>query len=81
MSCFTFIDIRTPKLCMHSSFFQLGNSGNSAISVKGKGLTNAKIYLEKKILQKLKFNYKVTKYQMSIVQQIEPSYFLLMYYI
>ena len=32
----------------HSSFSQLGNSGNSAISVKGKGLTNAKIYLERK---------------------------------
>ena len=39
---------------MHSSFFQLGNSGNSAISVKGKGLTNAKIYLEKKDYSKVK---------------------------
>ena len=30
---------------LYSSFSQLGNS---AISVKGKGLTNAKIYLERK---------------------------------
>ena len=30
------------------SFSQLGNYGNSAIYVKGKGLTNAKIYLERK---------------------------------
>ena len=33
---------------LQSSFSQLGNSGNSAISVKGKGLPNAKIYLERK---------------------------------
>ena len=30
---------------MYSSFSQLGNSGNSAISVEGKGLINAKIYI------------------------------------
>ena len=40
--------------CMHSSYSQLGKSGNSAISVKGKGLTNAKIYLEKKDSSKVK---------------------------
>ena len=37
-----------------SSFSQLGNSGNSAISVKGKGLTNAKSYLERKDSSKVK---------------------------
>ena len=39
---------------LYSSFSQLGNSGNSAISVKGKGLTNAKIYLERKDSSKVK---------------------------
>ena len=31
-----------------SSFYQLGNSGNTAISVKGKGITNVKMYVERK---------------------------------
>ena len=31
-----------------SSFCQLGNSGNSTISVKGKSLTNINMYAEKK---------------------------------
>ena len=38
----------------YSSFSQLGNSGNSAISVKGKGLTKAKIYLKRKDSSKIK---------------------------
>ena len=46
---------------LYSSFSQLGNSANSAISVKGKGLTNAKIYLETENSSKVK---------MPIVQQI-----------
>ena len=39
---------------IYSSFSQLGNSGNSAISVNSKGLTNAKIYLERKDSSKFK---------------------------
>ena len=42
------------QVCSYSSFSQLGNSGNSAISVIGKGLTNAKIYLEGKNSSKVK---------------------------
>ena len=34
------------------SFSHLGNSGNTVISVKGKGLTNIKIYVERKVLSK-----------------------------
>ena len=30
---------------LHSSFSQLDNSGNSAISVKGKGLTDVEVYI------------------------------------
>ena len=40
-----------------SSFSQLGNSGFSAISVKGKGLTNVKMFF-----QEIKFNFKATKF-------------------
>ena len=43
-----------------SSFSQLGNSDNSAISVKGKDLTYVKMYVEKPTFQKVKFNYKAT---------------------
>ena len=45
-------------------FSQLGNSGNSATSVKGKCLTNVKMYVEREFFQKVKFNYKTIKYQM-----------------
>ena len=39
---------------LYSTFSQLGNSGNSAISVKGKGLTNVKIkiYVERNVFSK-----------------------------
>ena len=37
---------------IYSSFSQLGNSGNSAISVKGKGLANIKMYVERKVFSK-----------------------------
>ena len=33
-------------------FSQLGNSGNSAVSAKGKDLTNIKMYLERKVFSK-----------------------------
>ena len=39
------------RCCVYSSFSQLGNS---AISVKGKGLTNAKMYVERKDFSKVK---------------------------
>ena len=56
---------------MDSSFSQFGNSGNSAISVKGKGLPNVKMYVERKVFfQKVKFNNKATKYQVSVVKQV-----------
>ena len=35
-----------------SSFSELYNSGNSAITVKGKGLTNVKMYVERNIFSK-----------------------------
>ena len=49
-----------------------GNSGNSSISVKGKGLTNIKMYVERKgfFFQKVKFTYKATKYEVSVLQQV-----------
>ena len=51
-----------------SSFSELCNSGNSAITVKGKGLTNVKMYTcRKKFFQKVKFHYKATLYQVSVV--------------
>ena len=37
---------------LYSSFSQLGNSGKSAISVSGKGLTNVKKYVERKVFSK-----------------------------
>ena len=50
---------RANQICKHEhysnlanryiSFFQLGNSGNSAISVKGKGFTDVKMYVERKV--------------------------------
>ena len=42
------------NLCTFFLVFSDGNSGNSAISVKGKGLTNAKIYLERENSSKVK---------------------------
>ena len=49
-----------PQLETLVDFFQLGNSGNSAISVNGKGLlTNAKQYVKRKVFfQKVKLNYR-----------------------
>ena len=35
-----------------------------------KGLTNVKVYVEGKVFQKVKFNYKTTKYQVSVVKQV-----------
>ena len=58
------------QLTWQSSYSQLGNSGNSAISIKSKGLTNIKMYVEGKIFQKGKFKYNPTKYQVSVVQQV-----------
>ena len=46
-----------------------GNSGISSISVKGKGLANVKIARER-FFPKVKFNYKATKYQVSVVQYV-----------
>ena len=40
---------------MRHSFAQLGNAVNSVISVKGKGLANTKMYVERKMFQKGKF--------------------------
>ena len=37
---------------IHSSFSQLDNSGSSAISIKSKGLTNVKIYVERTVFFK-----------------------------
>ena len=37
---------------LQSSFSQLGNSGNSTISVKGKGLTNVQMCVERKAFSK-----------------------------
>ena len=37
---------------IHLSFSQLGNYGNSAISAKGKGLTNVKMYVERTVFSK-----------------------------
>ena len=51
-------------------FFQLGNSGDSAISVKGEGLTDIKMYVERHFFQEIKFKYKATKYHWSVVQQV-----------
>ena len=48
--------IREWHVCQ-ASFSQLGNSGNSAISVKGKGLTNAKIYLERNFFSKVQIEF------------------------
>ena len=45
-----------------SSFSHLGNSGNSAIFGNGKSLTNVKIYFERKVFKKIKFNYKAMKF-------------------
>ena len=52
-------NVQDKKLCrfchvneLHSSFSQLDNSGSSAISVKGKGLTNVKMYVERKVFSK-----------------------------
>ena len=39
---------------LYLSFSQLGNSGNSAISVKDKGSTNAKMYLKRNYFSKVK---------------------------
>ena len=38
---------------LQSSFSQLGNSGNSAISIKAKYLTSVKMYVERKVFQKV----------------------------
>ena len=49
------VPVNRPKLSIiekHSSFSQLGNSGISAISVKGKGLTNVKMYVERKVFSR-----------------------------
>ena len=58
-----FVEIMTQKMVcvwlynqLQSGFSQLGNSGNSAISFKGEGSTNIKMYVERN----LKFNYKAT---------------------
>ena len=40
-------DNRVFSALIQSSFSHLGNSGNSAISVKGKALTNVKIFFER----------------------------------
>ena len=45
-------------------------SGKFGISVKGKGLTNVKMYVERIFFQKVKFDYNATKYQVSVVQQV-----------
>ena len=37
----------------HSNFSQLDNSSNSAISVKSKGLTNIKMYVERSFFSKV----------------------------
>ena len=49
---------------LYSIFSQLSNS---VIFVKGKGLTNVKMNVEIKVFQKVKFNYKSTKYEVSVV--------------
>ena len=36
----------------YSSFSQLGNFGNYALSVRGKGITNVKMYEERKVFSK-----------------------------
>ena len=36
----------------HSSFSQLGNFDNAVFSAKGNGLTNIKMYVERKVFSK-----------------------------
>ena len=53
------------------NIIEFSQLGNSAISVKGKSLTNFKMYVERKVyFLKVKFNFKVTKCQVSVVQQV-----------
>ena len=72
------IPINRPVIlnCIHWSFSQLGNSSNFAISVKGKGLTNVKMYVERIFFQKVKFDYKATKYKCQYCSRFSTAIFI-----
>ena len=60
----------TRNIMLDSGFCQSCKSGNSAISLKDRGLTDVKIYAERSYFLMVKINYKVTKDQMSVVYQV-----------